>query len=243
MGGAVPELDDDEIWLLRSQLKTHGLTQPHRVSELSLRIARSALGPDPEPIVDRLVEKQVLSRSPDGLQVRITDYGLEVYGSLENSQKHWESQPLIRISTAERSETLIRAGEPFLANRLLRDVLRSPASDLRIVDPFLGSLVFDILEDVNPGVPTKLLTSTSVKPAVLAAYRAFRSQYTSTELRIADASVLHDRFILWDGQKGLQFGHSLKDLGTKDTRVSIITNVADHYANFEERWGAAEEPQ
>ena len=52
--------------------------------------------------------------------------------------------------------------------------------------------------------------------------RAFRSEYPRTELRILTEDKLHDRYILWDGSHGVTLGHSIKDLGDKDTQVTFV---------------------
>jgi hypothetical protein len=50
---------------------------------------------------------------------------------------------------------------------------------------------------------------------------------------------LHDRFILWDRKAGVHLGHSIKDLGKKDTQVNKIADVGKQLQLFEDRWGQA----
>ena len=91
------------------------------------------------------------------------------------------------------------------------------------MDLYVGTMVFDLLEDSGLcGKRCRLLTAT-VPSAVLHAYRAFRSQYgAATEMAVGKSGELHDRYILWDGAQGFHVGHSLKDLGRKDAQLDLL---------------------
>lgn len=153
-----------------------------------------------------------------------------------NAQKDWESQPIIRITTLDRDEVVIRAGERFRANRLLREIFASAREELSILDPYVGPPLFDLLEEIAQRLQIRIITSEKIKEAAYLSYKAFRSQYPRTELRILTEDKLHDRFILWDGTHGVHLGHSIKDLGEKDTQVTVLKTATEQYSLFEERW-------
>jgi hypothetical protein len=58
-------------------------------------------------------------------------------------------------------------------------------------------------------------------------------------MRVLGTDRIHDRFILWDGAHGVHLGHSIKDLGTKDTQVNVLAAPLEQYKLFEERWTEA----
>ena len=80
-------------------------------------------------------------------------------------------------------------------------------------------------------------TGANAKNAMLA-YKSFRTQYPSAEMKTV-TGTLHDRFILSDRKAGVHLGHSIKDLGKKDTRVNRITDPGKQLKLFEDRWGQA----
>ena len=231
------ELDEREQWFLLMWSLELGFQFPQRVIDLGLLMLRLS-GPRPEPLIDALVKKRVLDLSPDRLMVKFTDYGLELFYASNRSQKEWEKQPIARISVVDRDQILVKAGETFRANRVLRDILRRPQRELFIIDPYVGPMLFDLLEDANSRVQTRVITSPRVKDVAIDAYRAYRAQYNLVEMRIIDDDI-HDRYILWDGAQALHIGHSLKDLGTKDTQINLVADAAPQFCMFEERWSGA----
>ena len=51
---------------------------------------------------------------------------------------------------------------------------------------------------------------------------------------------MHDRFIIIDSQRCYAVGHSLKDLGSKDTAVTEAPDPNSVMKLFEQRWSAAQ---
>ncbi len=228
------ELNEREYWFLLMWSNHLGVGNPQRMTDLTMFMLRFS-APSPEPVVNALVTKRVLELSPDRSKVKFTDYGLELFRAMYQAQKHWDTEPVARISTADRDQILVKAGETFRANRVLRDIIRRPLHELCIIDPYIGPTLFDLLEDCNPRISARLLTSPKVKPVAVDAYRAYRSQFGLVEMRLIDEDI-HDRYVLWDGAKALHLGHSLKDLGTKDTQINVVSDPAPQVRLFEERW-------
>ena len=44
-----------------------------------------------------LIERRFLNLSPDKQQVKLADYGIELYEAMERAQEDWEKQPIIKI--------------------------------------------------------------------------------------------------------------------------------------------------
>jgi hypothetical protein len=170
------ELTEEEFWLITVYFKNHrGFAGSHRIPDITLYMMRLSCY-DAEQIINSLVTKKVLSVSPDKQMVKFTDYGVELYTSMVSAQTKWENQPIIRISNVDRDQLLIRAGETFLANRVLRDILGQVQSELCIIDAFLGADIFDLIEDINPRIKARIITSTRSTKATLSAYKAFKNQ-------------------------------------------------------------------
>jgi len=234
------ELTDREFWFITVYFKNQrGFEGSHSINDIVIYMLR--LGrPDAEQIIASLVDKKVLSLSPDERKVKFTDYGVELYTAMDRDQKEWEKQPIIKVSNIDRDQLLIQAGETFRANRVLREILGQVQTELCIIDAYLGPEIFDLIEDVNPNIRARIITSDRVTRTALSAYRAFKTQYPTIELRITAEDKIHDRYILWDENRGVHIGHSIKDLGKKDTQLNLIKDSRPQYKMFEDRWTGAD---
>ncbi|MEW6378885.1 MAG: hypothetical protein AB1611_04685 [bacterium] len=153
-----------------------------------------------------------------------------------NAQKEWESQEIIKVSNLRREQILIRSGETFKANHVLREIISNIHSELCVIDPYMGETFFDIIEGKTGKISIRIITSAKVSKAALISYEAFRNQYPNTEMRRLDSEKLHDRYILWDKAHGFHIGHSIKDLGKKDTQLNLLLNPIEQVNLFEHRW-------
>lgn len=235
---ARPELDKSELWVLQVYFEPYGLVAPHDLNRVKHELLRLSFGGG-DSVIQSLLGKKVLSLSPDGQKVRLTDYGLELYRAMTVTQRDWESQRLIAVSSLDRDEVIIRAGETFKANRVLREILAQPKRELCVLDPYLGPMLFDLAEDFANVGRLRLITSENADRQVLQVYKAFRGQYPNSEMRVLGVDRIHDRFILWDGAHGVHLGHSIKDLGKKDTQINVLKAPNEQHALFEERWAEA----
>jgi hypothetical protein len=79
-----------------------------------------------------------------------------------------------------------------------------------IIDPYVGSRLFDHLDALGWKATIRILTADKVlepKPAAKAAmlaYQAFKGQYPNVEMRTDTEKSLHDRYILSDGKVSAQ---------------------------------------
>lgn len=233
------ELTQDEFWFIDVYICNYGgMDGGHWINDIVVRMLRLDCR-NAKQLVASLISKKVLSLSPDGRKVKFTDFGLELYAAMGADQKAWDKQGVIKTSNQEKGQILIRAGETFKANRVLRDILRQARNELLVLDPYIGPQVFDLIEDVNPNVRSRLITSDKGPSATITTYRAYKRQYPSVELRVMVYASIHDRFILWDGAMGIHLGHSLKDLGQKDTQLNRIESPIENFKLFEQRWSEA----
>ncbi|MDP8217294.1 MAG: hypothetical protein P9M03_01050 [Candidatus Theseobacter exili] len=191
---------------------------------------------DAKQMVSSLISKNILSQSPDGNKVKFTEYGVESYLSMKNAQKEWENQPIIRTATIDQKQIIINADEKYKADRILRDIVQEARTELCIIDAYLGCNIFDLIVDLTPCIKARLISSNKTSKTVFTTYKAIREKNPGIELRITDEGKIHDRYILLDGNKAYHFGHSFKDLGSKDTQINSVNDIILQYDNFEKRW-------
>jgi hypothetical protein len=232
------ELTEKEFWFIRVSFKGGRFYPSDSVIAIAFDMLKYHSFGGAEEIINSLVEKKVLDASPDKRSIKFTDYGLELYNSMVRAQKEWEAQTIIKISNLDRDQVLIRAGETFKANRVLREIVLQVQKELCVIDPYIGSMFFDLIEDVGSMIPVRIITSDKVQKAVVTAYLAFKNQYCCTEMKKTGYEI-HDRYILWDGAHGFHLGHSIKDLGTKDTQLNLLKNASEQWKLFEQRWKEA----
>ncbi|MFH1367488.1 MAG: hypothetical protein ABII64_00030 [Elusimicrobiota bacterium] len=223
--------------------KTHTITDLKRNSR---NYSRYSDGSD--TTIKNLIAKKVLSLSPDARLVKYTDLGLELYNIKSSEQEKWEQQPIIKVSSFEndKDQILINSGEMFKANRLLREIFSSANKSLSIIDGYLGSNIFDILEDTNNNISLRIITTSDIKSNVKAVFEAYKNQYKNASIKILSKKLLdiHDRYLFVDKDIVYHFGHSLKDLGKKTSSVHRIKDekqLVELRESFEKLWNTKNE--
>jgi hypothetical protein len=235
------ELTAREYNFLSLRFRRGNIYGSHSISTLSIRMVQEDWFPSVDVVIESLIAKKVFDLSPDGYKVKFTDYGIELFTSMQKAQKDWDRQPIIKISHLNRDQILIRAGESFIANRVLREIISIAQNELCLLDAYVGSIFFDLLEDTNIKVNTRIVTSDKCMPAAFKTYMAYKSQYSHVEMRTIKYSKVKfdDRFILIDGSIGYHSGHSFKDLGTKDSQINKIKDARKQLTLFEDHWKKA----
>lgn len=108
---------------------------------------------------------------------------------------------------------------------------------------YLGPTVLDIIDDLENKLAVKLITyrkTAGPSKSFFIAYKAFKAQYKNIELRTLSSDI-HDRFVICDQSQVFHFGHSLKDLGTKDAQITKADDPKKHIILFNTRWNEASE--
>jgi hypothetical protein len=148
----------------------------------------------------------------------------------------WTQPGVARIVKQQQGQKLIPAGNEFIGQRLARLVFASATKALDILDPYIGPELFDRVNDADVKVPLRVLTSTKSRASALY-FAAFKKTYTNAELRMLEEQKLHDRFVIVDGSTAYHIGHSIKDLGKRDTNVwrCIILNSGRSRSRFPQR--------
>ncbi len=165
-------------------------------------------------------------------------------GSIEPSVKHYEAVCMTEIDllfesvrNSNDTQRLFSSGQWFDANTALRGIFETAQRTIDIIDPYIGNRLFVLLTAKQDGVAVRLLFGEALKPADQQALEDFCRQFPSTRVRKL-TSVLHDRFIIIDSTVAYSAGHSLKDLGSKDTVLTLSPDPVSIVQGFEQRWAA-----
>jgi hypothetical protein len=178
-------------------------------------------------------------------QLLIGHPGVPIARSLGDSVKHFEKLSESEIDllfeaarNSANSQRFFSSGQWFDANTTLRGIFESAQVSIDIIDPYIGHRLFVLLTAKQPTVNVRFILEQSLKPADQQSLEDFRLQYPSTRVRRL-TSTLHDRFIIIDSTDAYSAGHSLKDLGSKDTVVTLSPDPSNLIGIFKQRLDAA----
>lgn len=112
-------------------------------------------------------------------------------------------------------EAVYPSGKLYDAYKDIKDILTAATKKLIIVDPYVDSTLFTMLESVQPKVQIQILTRKMGSDFQLVGqkFKGQREKAQQGKLEIRKSGKLHDRFIVAD-EKAFQIGASIKDAGT-----------------------------
>lgn len=135
----------------------------------------------------------------------------------------------------------IKPGEQLSSKALFcEQILSKLRGEVRICDPYIGPRLLDLLLNIDKKHTIKILTTqVEDKPAGIfsRALSDIKKEGYDIEIKIYNKSELHDRYII-DGNQMWLVGHSIKDLGNKE---SFVINVGKDMkdsalSTFNRRW-------
>lgn len=134
----------------------------------------------------------------------------------------------------------------YTSKRILsKDILLGLKGNIKIVDPYCGERTLDVLKDQkHPNI--KLLTKInnlrgSNKSRFLRELQDFKSENPNMEFRDYPNTDIHDRYLISSNNLVI-LGHSMKDLGGKESFAIILDKTAYKnifeamIENFNRRW-------
>ncbi len=105
------ELTKRELSVIRSHfMNLMAWAMPRHLVEVQMELVRAGME-DGDKLIESLIKKKVLSLSPDGHMVRMTDYGAELYASMTDAQEGWERQEIVRVESRSSVRVTISRGE------------------------------------------------------------------------------------------------------------------------------------
>lgn len=124
------------------------------------------------------------------------------------------------LQPATQSAILVDPENALTHIRKFEEVLASLSGDLRVCDPYVENRTLDLLSECRSARSISLLTANILKESTLrrdlAAYE--KGSFPSLEIRIANKTVLHDRYILHD-EGMLLLGTSLNGFAKKQSFI------------------------
>jgi len=188
-----------------------------------------------EPNSHRLTAK--IDKAQDYVKIRTRiEHTIRALESIANKQLVYNSEIPI-----QPEDIIVRPQKPFTAKARLRNVLKSLKGYVKIIDPFVDVETLDVLMDIPPAVPIRVLTvnmgGKSREKRFLRECRLLKIERPTFELRKCDPKLVHDRFIL-DENRGWNSGSSLKDIGKKMSTINRLSseNRKDTEEIFDEIW-------
>jgi hypothetical protein len=141
-------------------------------------------------------------------------------------------------------EAIYPSGTPYNAYKDIRDKLTTATRKLIIVDPYVDSTLFNMLEKVQHGVAIQVLTR-NMKGDFKLAGQKFNEQREKAQqgiLEVRKSGKIHDRFVVGD-DKFFHLGASIKDAGTKmcamsefegsDIKSKLTETISGYWAEAE----------
>ena len=136
-----------------------------------------------------------------------------------------------------KKEHIIKAGEPYTARKILREVLRKASQTIAIQDNYVDETLFLLLEPFkqdNKGLQVRILTTDKFTPSFKSDLTSFNMQYGNSEARIHKVKNCHDRFIIVDNKELYHSGHSFKNLGEKLSAINLMEDEGEKQKFFKE---------
>lgn len=198
-------------------------------------------------VADLLVEKFGISRSSRGIGYALGKAANDGLVNKDDESKKFKimekgRKDLYFSSVDNPSAFYIEPGKPFSGKQILFDeILSQIRNKAWICDPHIGVRLLDILHKLEGSVAILIMTiNIHGKSKFLRELKEFKREHPQTQVRVAPAGELHDRYIISDSSMWL-VGHSLKDLGLKETFVIELGEGirSSMEVVFEERWKAS----
>jgi phage regulator Rha-like protein len=131
---------------------------------------------------------------------------------LENDQKFEKVFDALESKDRIPDQGIFFEGQVFDAYNFVSDLFRKAEKSIVIVDNYVDDTVLFHLTKIKKSVQVKIVTK-SVSDQFKLDLNIFKDQYFTIEVKVS--KVIHDRFIILDGELLYHLGVSLKDLGKK----------------------------
>jgi hypothetical protein len=129
----------------------------------------------------------------------------------------------------------IRAGQIKRARDVILDIFRNQLDlYMKIIDNYVNAETIKLLAHVPPHI-TVLVISDNIKEKDKPVIQSELSKLYNNKVLIKTSDAQHDRAIITRG-KGWSVGHSLKDLGSKNSHLQRMGSVAEAERTFDDDW-------
>jgi hypothetical protein len=220
------------LWVAKEKLNTQMLTA-HQIAEVIVNVMEIS-------ITARAIVNS-FNRSPEKIHTRNID-GETYYEIMKPGKDHL----VAKAGEGSVKVFYFEAGKKYTSKSALADkILSILKGELKIVDPYVDVKTLDVLSRAD-AKNVKFLTSLGKlsetnKRQFLRDLKDFKSEHHGIEFRNYSTSEIHDRYVI-AGDKLIIFGHSLKDLGAKESFAitldkSTASDIFDALVEtFNRRW-------
>lgn len=133
------------------------------------------------------------------------------------------SSGMLTTEDKNAREMFFPKGTPHDAYVEIRNIIGATTKSITIVDPYLDSMIFQLLKTLPMDAKMNLRFLTSKLPPDFGLEaKKFAAQFPAFFLEIRTTKEFHDRFIIVDDTRCYHIGASLKDAGDKAFMISRI---------------------
>ena len=243
------ELDSQEFLFLKRVDEALSLRSSEGVSAEDLFEMFGGYHRDPNragmviKMLDRLVKKEVVVSSPDGVRFKLTNYGNQLFLNKLREEKEWINQgPFVKLNPEKKEEIDIKQGEHFKGYWEITEILKRAKKLIKIQDAYIGRETIAILNELDESIEIKVLTTDKRwkhKDLSMVAFELFKKgRKGKTEIKVNNA--IHSRRLIIDDLEVYQSDESLKDIGVHNAaKITRLFNIEEELVNFDNAWKEA----
>ena len=198
-------LNADEQWLVDGYFRKWGVHGSYTVSAV-VKYMQTLYHRDVLEPLATMMSKGLLERAQDTDEFWFTEAGLQTLGVKPSPFAPGTRPPSQGPAPVSRAEALKRAEEVAGSSTDVREMMTIARKELCILDSLVDSALFAKLQQVDPAVPVRIVTTEQGAKAARAAYDAHKKNRPKTEMRALPQHELSDgeRYLLIDGEHGFQ---------------------------------------
>lgn len=181
------------------------------------------------------------NRAKDKIHIHKQDAGI-LYEIMRPGKEFLEA----KVKSDFVSMHYFEPDKQFSSKKILcKDILENLHGELSIVDPYCGERTLDLIKDAKSNQVKFLTRLDNIngidKNRFLRELQDFKTEFSNIEFRNYPHADIHDRYVI-SSDKIVILGHSIKDLGKKESFAIILDKKANRnlveamIENFNRRW-------
>lgn len=195
-------------------------------------------------IMNSLAEKEVICSSPDGMRLKLTDFGWQLFSNKVREEENWLNQgPFVKMNPNKKDEINIKQGEHFKGVWEVISVLKRAIKNVKIQDAYIGVETLAILNELKEEIAIQILTSDKWKDRnlffpILEKFR--KSRKGKIEIKINNS--IHSRRMIIDDSEVYSSDDSFKDIGLHSSaKIKCLMKIEEEIINFNKAWSVAKD--
>ena len=207
------------IYMLMTVLKGELATQQSRALIMTFKAMKDYI------ISHQSVVSKVIDNTKDIAEIKteIKQLASEMAGVVKKS----EISPILLdfAKVAETKEFLILNGEPAKAKETFQDLFSKAEKRIYIIDNYIGIKTLRLLQSAKQNIEVIFFSDNVGNCLYNSDLKDFKKDRKDLKIKfIRTNNVVHDRFIIIDGEKFYHCGSSSKDAGK---RIAVVHEITD----------------